>query len=178
MLKKCFAYAAFCFFLTACGDDSSTSSSETFAQEESQSAPRLRACYKGDAWECEVESEVVRLVNDMRRQKLDQSFEASFVARRWSEDQASVAEISHQGFPHERQRTLKQEFPGYAIAFRAENVAMTYSPDPEPRKVAKTLVKNWYDSIGHRENMLGSYRTIGVGIARRGNYVYGTQIFY
>lgn len=182
MLKRsltlAIAHAAFCFFLLACGDGESAS--ETFGQSSSTKvkAERLNSCYKGDAWECEVESEIVRLVNDMRRQKLEQSFEASFVARRWSDDQASVAEISHDGFPDARHQTLRQEFPGFSISFRAENVAMIYAPDAEARKVAKTFVKNWYDSIGHRENMLGPYRTIGVGVTRRGGYVYGTQIFY
>ncbi len=183
MLKRSFFALTCAFFLNACGDGNNQNSengSETFAQNgnESQSVPRLRACYKGDAWECQVENEVVRLVNDMRRQKLDQNFETSFVARQWSDYQARVAEISHDGFPQARQRTLREEFPSYEIYFRAENVAMTYAPNAEPKKVAQILVKNWYDSIGHRENMLGKYSAIGVGISKRGDYVYGTQIFF
>jgi uncharacterized protein YkwD len=42
----------------------------------------------------------------------------------------------------------------------------------------KEVVKQWKGSPGHRRNMLGKYKYIGIGIAtdRRG-HIYYTQVF-
>lgn len=69
--------------------------------------------------------------------------------------------------------TVLDEYKIKTVGYRGENLALTYGePDAE---VACEL---WYDSSGHRENMLDSYYgRIGIGIAVSGDKVYYTQIF-
>lgn len=46
------------------------------------------------------------------------------------------------------------------------------------RNVARSFMKTWMNSSGHRENILRSgYRSICVGITAHGNYYYGVQLF-
>jgi uncharacterized protein YkwD len=55
----------------------------------------------------------------------------------------------------------------------AENVAMVDGvSDP-----VKSIVDQWIGSPGHRKNMLGDYREMGVAFARRNNLWYATQFF-
>lgn len=77
--------------------------------------------------------------------------------------------FGHAGFK-ERSVKAKQTLKGMTGNF-AENVA--YGPTS-----AKEVVKGWENSPGHRKNMLGNYKYIGIGIAADKNgRLYYTQIF-
>ncbi len=139
----------------------------------------LTSCYKADDFTCKVEAAIVAQTNALRSSPLVQSFESSFVARDWSEKQAKANAISHDGFPAARQQLLKAEFPKASWGFFAENVAMFGGGDnSDPEAVAKKFVTMWYNSEGHRKNMLGNYGHIGAGVYQSGNNFYATQIFY
>jgi uncharacterized protein YkwD len=93
--------------------------------------------------------------------KLDERINA--VAQKWSEVQAAEKRMYHNP-------SYAQQMPaGWRGA--AENVAYGYSLD--------SVVKAWYDSPGHRTNMLnGSYTHIGIGVAFDSNgRPYYTQNF-
>ena len=51
-----------------------------------------------------------------------------------------------------------------------ENVGMASSID--------ALHAAWMRSASHKANILGNFNRIGTGLVRKGNYVYGVQIFY
>jgi uncharacterized protein YkwD len=142
--------------------------------------PLLAECYKGDAFSCAVEAVIVRETNGVRgsRTPLRQSFEDSFVARRWSQQQASIGNLSHDGFPYERKRVLTSDFPRATWSYLAENVAFLSEGDTSAEAVGIRIVKNWRNSEGHLRNMLGNYRYIGVGVVRKDNSLYATQIFH
>jgi uncharacterized protein YkwD len=76
--------------------------------------------------------------------------------------------FGHKGFD-KRTRNIKQEL-GFGSAF-AENVAYGHLD-------GKGVVDVWIDSPGHRENLLGDYEYIGIGIAEaEDGSLYFTQIF-
>ena len=69
--------------------------------------------------------------------------------------------------------TILDEYKIKTIGYRGENLALTYG-DPD----AKFACELWYDSSGHKKNMLDRYyNRIGIGIAVSGDKVYYTQIF-
>lgn len=143
--------------------------------------PLAGGCYKADVWICEVEKAIGELTNSYRqgeaRPPLSFDPEASWVARDWSNQQAARGMISHQGFNSARNAAFQREF-GKSIFFRAENVAYSSIRNQSPGQVAKMFVDMWWRSTGHRINMLGSYKFLGAGIAKRGNLVYATQLFH
>lgn len=55
----------------------------------------------------------------------------------------------------------------------AENVAMM----PAGSGVARMAVDGWIASPGHRRNLLGPYRFMGVSVAAGGEHMYLTQLF-
>ncbi len=141
--------------------------------------PLLTECYQADEWTCAVEAAIVKKTNAKRAGNLlTQSFESSFVARHWSEQQLATESLGHDGFPAERQATLKTEFPQLNFFYAAENVAMTMTNSDSADAVAEEIVEMWWKSSGHRKNMLGPYRYIGAGVARLGRVVYATQVFH
>jgi uncharacterized protein YkwD len=76
--------------------------------------------------------------------------------------------FGHSGFD-KREDQARKKFPG-ATHF-AENVAYG-SPTGED------VVDGWKKSAGHRRNMLGPYKYIGIGVARdKRGVLYYTQIF-
>lgn len=91
------------------------------------------------------------------------------IAQQHSENMASgKTGFGHDGF-NKRQQQAKQLIKG-ADSF-AENVAYGASN-------GKEAVDGWKKSPGHRRNMLGSYRYIGIGIAAdRQGRLYYTQLF-
>lgn len=77
--------------------------------------------------------------------------------------------FSHAGFD-ERSKKASKVLKGTKGNF-AENVAYG-------SKTAKEVLKGWENSPGHRKNILGNYKYIGVGIAADKNgRLYFTQIF-
>ena len=125
-----------------------------------------------------MEKEVFELTNQLRQQQGKQplilSPEMSWAAREWSIDMGKGGGISHRGFPNSRMSDYQKEF-GKSANMNAENVAMNYTDESN---AASSFYDMWKNSSGHRRNMLGNSRTIGIGLAKnsRGGW-YATQIF-
>jgi hypothetical protein len=67
-----------------------------------------------------------------------------------------------------------------------ENVALMYkgrvkgfkNPIRNEQDIARALVRNWMNSPGHRDNILNTaFGSLGVGISRKDNGFYATQLF-
>lgn len=118
------------------------------------------------------ESEVIRLVNNIRRQNglkaLTENWELSRVARYKSQDMLDNRYFSHTSPTY---GTPFQMIKAFGLSYRAagENIAMGYA-------TPQAVVDGWMNSSGHRANILGaSYTQIGVGYVPQGNY--WTQMF-
>ena len=118
------------------------------------------------------ESEVIRLVNEVRRENglkaLTANWELSRVARSKSQDMLNKGYFSHTSPTY---GTPFQMIKAFGLSFRTagENIARGY---PTPQAV----VNGWMNSSGHRANILNaSYTQIGVGYVAQGNY--WTQMF-
>jgi uncharacterized protein YkwD len=118
-------------------------------------------------------NDVLTQTNDFRKSQglspLIMNPELNKIAQQHSEDMASgrVA-FGHDGFG-DRQTKASEDIQGMH-AF-AENVAYGVN-------TAKEVVTLWENSPGHRRNMLGNYKYIGIGIAKdsKGQFYY-TEIF-
>lgn len=76
--------------------------------------------------------------------------------------------FGHGGFSQRENQAKKRIKPLYSFA---ENVA--YGPT-----TGKQVVTMWKNSPGHRRNMLGRYKYIGIGIAKdRNGRIFYTQVF-
>lgn len=118
------------------------------------------------------ESEVVRLVNEIRVQNglsaLKENWELSRVARYKSQDMKDKGYFSHNSPTY---GTPFQMMKSFGISYRsaAENIA-------KGQKTPQAVVNAWMNSSGHRANILNaSYTEIGVGYVRDGNI--WTQMF-
>lgn len=90
------------------------------------------------------------------------------IARKHSENMAKGRTgFGHSGFD-QRYSLVKRTYKSCTMA---ENVAYGVS-------TGKEVVKMWQNSSGHRKNMLGNYKYVGIGTAKdsRGR-IYFTQIF-
>ena len=108
------------------------------------------------------ESEVIRLVNEVRRENglkaLTANWELSRVARYKSQDMLNKGYFSHTSPTY---GTPFQMIKAFGLSFRTagENIARGY---PTPQAV----VNGWMNSSGHRANILNaSYTQIGVGLS-------------
>lgn len=142
-----------------------------------------QSCLEASEDLCAIERLITAFTNDYRAQSgvapLKQDLRVSLVARKWSQQQAAQGSIGHSGFPSARTASYVTAFGTQPdIGFYAENVAMTYGEGIE--EVAKSLATMWYQSYGHRVNMMdSSYGTLGIGVytnPNTGEY-YATQIF-
>ena len=118
------------------------------------------------------EAEVVRLVNDIRRQNglkpLTENWELSRVARYKSQDMRDQGYFSHTSPTY---GTPFQMIKAFGLSFRTagENIAKGYA-------TSQAVVNGWMNSSGHRANILNaSYTQIGVGYVAQGHY--WTQMF-
>jgi uncharacterized protein YkwD len=116
--------------------------------------------------------DVLRYTNQFRKSKgisaLIMRDELNAIARKHSEDMAKGrCSFGHSGY-EKREIQVRRIFQSGSMA---ENVA--YGPS-----TGKEVVSLWKNSSGHRRNMLGNYKYIGIGTARdRHGIVYYTQIF-
>lgn len=117
--------------------------------------------------------DVLKYTNQFRKSKglpaLIMRDDLNAIARKHSEDMArGRRSFGHGGYSQREQQVQKIIKPCNGMA---ENVAYGAS-------TAKEAVAIWKNSSGHRKNMLGNYKYVGIGIAfdRRGQ-VYYTQIF-
>ena len=118
------------------------------------------------------ESEVIRLVNEIRQQNglrpLAANWELSRVARYKSQDMRDNGYFSHNSPTY---GTPFQMLSAFGLSYRTagENIAKGYASP-------QAVVNGWMNSSGHRANILNaSYTQIGVGYVSRGNY--WTQLF-
>jgi uncharacterized YkwD family protein/spore coat assembly protein SafA len=118
------------------------------------------------------EKEVVRLVNDIRRQNglkaLTYNWELSRVARYKSQDMKDNRYFSHTSPVY---GTPFQMMKSFGISYRSagENIA-------RGQRSPEAVVNAWMNSSGHRANILNaSFTEIGVGYVFDGNY--WTQMF-
>ena len=137
-------------------------------------------CYKGEPLICQIENLIIQKTNKLRasRAPLAAAPHLSYVARKWSDTQASRSRIGHDGFPRQREQLYTTEFgSSEGIDISAENVAMSSGDEGSAEAIAEMFTDMWWNSPGHRANMLGGYQLLGVGVSRRGSGWYGTQIF-
>jgi uncharacterized protein YkwD len=144
-------------------------------------------CYKADEFVCKVERLIGEKTNKYRQsrglQPLALDAKIAFVSRDWSKKQAASGFIGHSGFPSSRMAVYRQEF-NVSRSMRGENVAMTgraggsSRDDAAAERVANEFATMWWNSSGHRANMLGRFKNLGVGVHQtsRGSW-YATQIF-
>lgn len=125
-----------------------------------------------DASVLSFEKEVVRLVNEIRKQnglrELTYDWQLSRVARIKSEDMRDNKYFSHKSPTYGSPFQMMKSF-GITYRSAGENIARGQAT---PQKV----VDAWMNSSGHRANILNSSFThIGVGYAENGRY--WTQMF-
>lgn len=148
--------------------------------------PATNDCYKASDFVCKVEHLITNKTNAYRatvgKGPLTYDAQMAFVARDWSAKQGASGSISHSGFPEARSAVYMQEFK-ISADFSAENVAMSGygsggTTDADAESVADDFATMWWNSSGHRENMVGDYSKLGMGMAQdsSGSW-YGTQIF-
>ncbi|TMI62712.1 MAG: CAP domain-containing protein [Bacteroidetes bacterium] len=115
---------------------------------------------------------VLKYTNEFRKSKglatLKMRSDLNAIARGHSEDMASGrSSFGHGGF-NERAKKIQKIYDSFIVA---ENVIYGASN-------AKEAVRLWKKSSGHRQNMLGNYKYIGIGTARnKHGVVFYTQIF-
>lgn len=124
-----------------------------------------------------MEQDVHRQINGIRQRQgftpLRYNNQLAEVARNYSRQMAEqrfFAHVSPQG------ETLSDRVKAAGIFYFivGENLfTSTNIPQPE-----RSAVQGWMDSPGHRENILrAEFRETGVGVWRRGNTYYFTQLF-
>jgi len=161
-----------------CGSDLSSNTRLAGAEE-----PRIfedETCYDAEAFICEIEQEITRLTNERRPVNAPVAHHGrlSYVARDWSLKQMNSGGIGHGGFPNSRYAVYRARFGSEDPVFMSgENVAYSSASPDSAESVARVFVNMWWNSSGHRQNMLGNHKLLGSGVARRGNVYYATQIF-
>jgi uncharacterized protein YkwD len=120
-----------------------------------------------------ISQDVFKETNQFRRSKglnkLISRPELDAIAQRHSNDMAKgrVA-FGHDGFDKRNAMAAKEIRP---ISIFAENVAYG-------ARSGKEVVNMWKNSSGHRKNMLGHFKYIGIGIAKdRQGQIFYTQVF-
>lgn len=125
-----------------------------------------------DAEVLEFENEIIRLVNEIRKENglktLTADWELSRVARYKSQDMKDKKYFAHNSPTY---GTPYQMMTNFGITYRSagENLSQGYSSP-------KVVVNAWMNSSGHRKNILNpTYTRIGVGYVKSGSFC--TQMF-
>lgn len=93
----------------------------------------------------------------------------------WDEELAKLA-LDHSQDMAEHDYLTHERSPGYSelpIDCGENCIQMTGYSSLD----AHEILEVWMESAGHRQNILGNYRTTGIGIVRSGDIWWGTQIF-
>jgi len=120
----------------------------------------------------QLANDVLKYTNDYRRSKglkeLIMKDDLNSLARKHSENMASGRlSLGHSGYD-QRAAKVKKIYGTWMVA---ENVA--YGAQD-----AKEAFSLWKKSSGHRKNMLGNYKYIGIGTAKnKRGIIYYTEIF-
>ena len=117
--------------------------------------------------------DVLKYTNQFRSSRklpeLEMQKNLNEIARKHSEDMARGRRSFGHGGLKQRQAQIQKLFKSYGGM--AENVAYG-------ARNGKEAFNIWKSSRGHRANMLGSYKYIGIGTARdKSGRIYYTQIF-
>ena len=125
-----------------------------------------------DAGVSSFETEVVRLVNNIRKQnglkELTHNWQLSRVARYKSQDMADKNYFSHTSPTYGSPFQMSLSF-GISYRTAGENIA-------KGQRTPEAVVNAWMNSAGHKANILSSsYKEIGVGYVKNGNI--WTQMF-
>lgn len=117
--------------------------------------------------------DVLKYTNQFRKSKglpaLEMRKDLNAVARSHSEDMASGRKSFGHGGYNQRELQVKKIIKPYEGM--AENVAYG-------ARTGKEAFEIWKNSSGHRKNMLGNYKYIGIGTAQnKRGVIYYTQIF-
>jgi len=145
--------------------------------------PQDSDCYKGEPIVCEAEKLIVEYTNAYRAQSgraaLKHHAHLAFVSRDWSEKQAKQYGMGHTGFSQGwRNEVYRREFGSMeGLSISAENVAMSGYGLTTAEKIARHFTDMWWNSAGHRANMLGGHAVLGAGVYKHGNSWYATQLF-
>src|SRR6186997_240298 len=120
----------------------------------------------------QLANDVLKYTNEYRRSKglkeLIMKDDLNSLARKHSEDMASgKLSLGHSGYDQRVAKVNKI----YGTWMVAENVAYG-------ARDAKEVFTIWKKSSGHRKNMLGNYKYIGIGTAKsKRGVIYYTEIF-
>jgi uncharacterized protein YkwD len=120
-----------------------------------------------------LRDDVLKYTNEFRKthklEKLEMNADMNSIAQKHSQNMAAgKIGFGHDGFAR-RTEEIKKKLK-YTGGF-AENVAFGVS-------TGKDAVELWESSEGHRKNMLGAYKYVGIGVATGKNgQTYFTQIF-
>jgi len=120
-----------------------------------------------------IVGDILNYTNKFRHSKglsaLIISEDLNAIAQKHSEDMArGRVGFGHSGF-NKRYSLASKKIKGFKTF--AENVAYGASS-------GKEVVNMWKNSSGHRRNMLGNYKYIGIGTAKdRRGVIYYTQVF-
>jgi uncharacterized protein YkwD len=120
----------------------------------------------------QLANDVLKYTNEYRRSKglkeLIMKDDLNSLARKHSEDMASGRlSLGHSGYD-QRAAKVKKIYGTWMVA---ENVA-------SGARDAKEVFSLWKKSSGHRKNMLGNYKYIGIGTAKnKRGVIYYTEIF-
>jgi uncharacterized protein YkwD len=120
-----------------------------------------------------LSDDVLKYTNQFRKSRgltaLVMRDDLNAIARRHSEDMANGrCGFGHDGYSQRVLSVAKIIKPFYSMA---ENVAYG-------ARSGKEVVSLWKNSSGHRKNMLGNYKYIGIGTVRnRRGIIYYTEVF-
>ena len=120
----------------------------------------------------QLANDVLKYTNEYRRSKGLKEFimkdDLNSLARKHSEDMASGRlSFGHTGYDQRVAKVKKV----YGTSMVAENVAYG-------ARDAKEVLSLWKKSSGHRKNILGNYKYIGIGTAKsKRGVIYYTEIF-
>lgn len=135
-----------------------------------------------------IERQILKHINRERKKRglTSLTFDSGlqYLARRHSSKMRRKGRIWHGDNPK-----IAHEFANMSGIFRGggENVGMMAKGRIRGFKrkirtdkdVAYALHRNWMRSRGHRENILNpSYAVVGIGVQRKGNKYYATELFY
>jgi uncharacterized protein YkwD len=120
-----------------------------------------------------LSEDVLKYTNKFRKSNglkaLEMRNDLNAIARKHSEDMAKGRRSFGHGGYNQRELQVKKIIKPFSGM--AENVAYGASNGKEAFEI-------WKNSSGHRKNMLGNYKYIGIGTARnRRGVIYYTQIF-
>lgn len=100
--------------------------------------------------------------NGEGRSSLDRMAALDAVALEWATAMAASGTLSHN-------QALRDQIPG-GWSFIGENVARGYPS-------GSTMHEGWWNSNGHRANMLGDFTDVGIAFLSAGGSTWGVQVF-